>query len=126
MTGPENTSVYIGNVPPNCTGSLIYIKSILGNGLILEDDIRQTFKKYGSVLDVRHFKPQGYAFVRYDSKDAAAKAIVDMNGEEFMGQTVRCSWGKTDVFILMRLKHCHKIIIIGFNGIWTTGSTCPI
>lgn len=80
LTSPENSSVYVGNVPQNCT----------------EDDIKQAFKKFGAILDIRHFKPQGYAFVRFDSKEAAAKMIVEMNGEEFMGQTIRCSWGKVD------------------------------
>lgn len=62
----------------------------------VDDDVRQVFKKYGAILDIRHFKAQGYSFVRFDSKDAATKAIMDMNGGEFMGQSIRCSWGKTE------------------------------
>ncbi|KAI1712603.1 RNA recognition motif domain-containing protein [Ditylenchus destructor] len=80
QTGPENTSVYVGNLPPTCS----------------DDDVRQTFKKYGTILDIRHFKAQGYAFVRFDSKPAATKSIAEMNGGEFMGQSIRCSWGKSE------------------------------
>jgi len=80
MTSGENFSVYLGGIPQNCS----------------EDDMRQGFRKFGSILDIRHFKPQGYAFIKFDSKEAAARAIVEMNGEEFMGHTIRCSWGKVD------------------------------
>lgn len=65
----------------------------------LEEDVRSHFKKYGSILDIRHFKAQGYSFVRFDTKEAAAKAIADLNGSELNGQAIRCSWGKTEVRI---------------------------
>jgi len=80
QTSTDNTSVYVGGVPPGAT----------------EDDIRQTFKKFGDILDIRHFKPQGYAFVKYVNKLGAAKAIHAMNGNEFMGQSLRLNWGKVD------------------------------
>uniref|UniRef100_A0A1I7RW23 Nucleolysin TIA-1/TIAR n=1 Tax=Bursaphelenchus xylophilus TaxID=6326 RepID=A0A1I7RW23_BURXY len=80
QAGPDNTSVYIGNIPPSST----------------DDDVRQIFKRFGAVLDIRHFKAQGYSFVKFDSKESAAKAIFEMNGAEFMGQNIRCSWGKAD------------------------------
>lgn len=81
QAGPDNTSVYVGNIPANST----------------DDDVRQIFKRFGGVLDIRHFKTQGYSFVKFDSKESAAKAIFEMNGAEFMGQNIRCSWGKADV-----------------------------
>ncbi|CAD5209476.1 unnamed protein product [Bursaphelenchus okinawaensis] len=80
QAGPDNTSVYIGNIPPSST----------------DDDVRNIFKRFGTVLDIRHFKVQGYSFVKFDSKESAAKAIYEMNGAEFMGQNIRCSWGKAD------------------------------
>lgn len=56
-------------------------------------------------MDIRHFKAQGYSFVRFDSKDAAAKAIAEMNGSELNGQSIRCSWGKTEVnFFVLNIK----------------------
>lgn len=61
QTPPENTSVYVGGVPPGATGFIL--KQIWLSGICLELDIRDTFKKFGVVVDIRHFKPQGYAFV---------------------------------------------------------------
>ncbi|KAK0416468.1 hypothetical protein QR680_012504 [Steinernema hermaphroditum] len=79
-TGPDNTSVYVGNVSNNAT----------------EDDIRNVFKEFGNIVDIRHFKSQGYSFVKFDSKEHAASAICERNGSELCGQTIRCSWGKTE------------------------------
>ncbi|KAI6222518.1 hypothetical protein M3Y95_00902000 [Aphelenchoides besseyi] len=80
QASPDNTSVYIGNIPANAT----------------DDDVRAVFNRFGQVTDVRHFKNQGYSFVKFDTKDSAARAIYEMNGAEFMGQSIRCSWGKAD------------------------------
>ncbi|CAL2033321.1 CBN-TIAR-1 protein [Caenorhabditis brenneri] len=78
QTSGDNTSVYVGNIAN-----------------LSEEDIRQAFASYGRISEVRIFKMQGYAFVKFDNKDAAAKAIVQMNNQEVGGQLVRCSWGKT-------------------------------
>jgi nucleolysin TIA-1/TIAR len=80
QTGPENCSVYVGNLSQNCT----------------DEDVRQAFRKFGNIVDIRHFKPQGFSFVRFDKKESAARAICDMNGSELMGQNLRCSWGKSE------------------------------
>ncbi|CAI4220613.1 unnamed protein product [Auanema sp. JU1783] len=75
-TTPDNTSVYVGvrDLP--------------------EEDIRKGFEKYGRITEVRIFKVQGYAFVKFDTKDSATRAILNMNGQDLGGHTVRCSWGK--------------------------------
>jgi len=80
QAGPDNTSVYIGNIPQNAT----------------DDDVRAVFKRFGTIVDIRNFKTQGYSFAKFDAKENAARAIHEMNGAEFMGQTIRCSWGKAD------------------------------
>ncbi|KAH7671497.1 nucleolysin TIAR, partial [Aphelenchoides avenae] len=80
QSGPENCSVYVGSLPPNCS----------------DDEVRQLFNRFGQILDVRHFADKGFAFVRFGKKDSAARAICDMNGTEFMGQNIRCSWGKSE------------------------------
>ena len=43
---------------------------------------------------MRIFKQQGYAFIRYETKDAACQSIVNLNNSEINGQTVRASWGR--------------------------------
>jgi len=60
----------------------------------IEGMLRDAFKKYGNVEEIRVFKDKGCAFIRYDSKDSATQAIISMTGQELAGQTIRCSWGK--------------------------------
>uniref|UniRef100_A0A8R1U2U8 RRM domain-containing protein n=2 Tax=Onchocerca TaxID=6281 RepID=A0A8R1U2U8_ONCVO len=79
QTGPDNTSVYVGNV----------------NSSANDEDLRAAFDKFGRILEVRIFKSQGYAFVRFDKKDSACNAICKMNGQELCGQNIKCSWGRT-------------------------------
>ncbi|KAL3995337.1 RNA recognition motif family protein [Acanthocheilonema viteae] len=79
QTGPDNTSVYVGNV----------------NASANDEDLRAAFDKFGRILEVRIFKSQGYAFVRFDKKDSACNAICKMNGQELCGQNIKCSWGRT-------------------------------
>ncbi|CAI5442207.1 unnamed protein product [Caenorhabditis angaria] len=77
QTATDNTSVYVGNI-----------------GALSEDEIKQAFISYGRIAEVRIFKVQGYAFVKYENKESATKAILQMNNQEVGGQIVRCSWGK--------------------------------
>ncbi|OZC05739.1 hypothetical protein X798_07286 [Onchocerca flexuosa] len=79
QTGPDNTSVYVGNVISSAN----------------DEDLRAAFDKFGRILEVRIFKSQGYAFVRFDKKDSACNAICKMNGQELCGQNIKCSWGRT-------------------------------
>uniref|UniRef100_A0A0R3S4T1 RRM domain-containing protein n=1 Tax=Elaeophora elaphi TaxID=1147741 RepID=A0A0R3S4T1_9BILA len=79
QTGPDNTSVYVGNV----------------NASANDEDLRAAFDKFGRILEVRIFKSQGYAFVRFDKKDSACNAICKMNGQELCSQNIKCSWGRT-------------------------------
>ncbi|CAL2052667.1 unnamed protein product [Caenorhabditis brenneri] len=72
---PDNTSVYVGQI-----------------GSLTEDEIRCAFDRFGAINEVRIFKLQGYAIVKFEQKDPAARAIVRMNNTEIMG---RCSWGKS-------------------------------
>ncbi|EFP05033.1 hypothetical protein CRE_03259 [Caenorhabditis remanei] len=78
-TKADNTSVYVGNISQQTT----------------ETDLRESFSTYGDIAEVRVFKTQRYAFVRYDKKECATKAIMEMNGKELTGNQVRCSWGRT-------------------------------
>jgi len=78
QTGPTNTTVYVGNIGQAMT----------------EDDLREAFCKFGGVVEVRIFKQQGYAFIRFESKDQACQAICNMNNVDVAGQSVRCSWGR--------------------------------
>ncbi|CDW58887.1 TIA 1 ue [Trichuris trichiura] len=78
QSSPNNMTVYVGGVGQNVT----------------EEDLRRAFAKFGSILEIRIFKQQGYAFVRFDNKESAAHAIMNVTGADIGGSTVRCSWGK--------------------------------
>eukprot|EP00081_Caenorhabditis_elegans_P026250 NP_509705.3 TIA-1/TIAL RNA binding protein homolog [Caenorhabditis elegans] len=78
-TKADNTSVYVGNISQQTTDA----------------DLRDLFSTYGDIAEVRIFKTQRYAFVRYEKKECATKAIMEMNGKEMAGNQVRCSWGRT-------------------------------
>lgn len=62
-----------------------------------EEDIRSAFERFGRISEVRIFKVQGYAFVKFETKEAATRSIMQMNGGELGGNTIRCSWGKSQV-----------------------------
>lgn len=62
-----------------------------------ENIIREAFKLYGKILEIRYFKDKGYAFVRFDNKESACSAIVACHLTEIGGQIVKCSWGKEGV-----------------------------
>ncbi|VIO86314.1 Uncharacterized protein BM_BM2035 [Brugia malayi] len=78
-THAANTSVYVGGISPITT----------------DEELMQSFSAIATVIEVRLFKQQGYAFVRYLNKDAAARAIMSMNGKVINGQKIRCSWSRT-------------------------------
>ncbi|KAL3981829.1 RNA recognition motif family protein [Acanthocheilonema viteae] len=78
-THATNTSVYVGGISPATT----------------DEELIRSFSAIATVTEVRVFKQQGYAFVRYSSKEAAARAIMSMNGKEINGQKIRCSWSRT-------------------------------
>uniref|UniRef100_A0A915IAS7 RRM domain-containing protein n=1 Tax=Romanomermis culicivorax TaxID=13658 RepID=A0A915IAS7_ROMCU len=78
QTSENNSTVYVGGINTNTT----------------EDDVRKYFAKYGTIMDIKLFKQQGFCFVRFDAKESAAHAIVNVSGTEINGSPVRCSWGK--------------------------------
>nr|XP_023676525.1 nucleolysin TIAR-like [Paramormyrops kingsleyae] len=61
---------------------------------LLEQLMRQTFSPFGQVLEIRVFPDKGYSFVRFNSHEAAAHAIVSVNGSCVENYVVKCSWGK--------------------------------
>lgn len=75
--------------PTNCT---VYCGGV-NNGLT-EDLMRNTFKQFGTIQEVRVFKDKGYAFIRFGSKEAATNAICTIHGTTINDQMVKCSWGK--------------------------------
>jgi nucleolysin TIA-1/TIAR len=65
MSSPVNTTVYIGNLPPEAD----------------ENHLRELFAPYGVLEELRMQRDRGFAFARYNSHDGAARAIVANNGK---------------------------------------------
>jgi len=86
QSSPANMTVYCGGVTMGIGGDT--------SPEAIENMLKDAFKKYGNVEEIRVFKDKGCAFIRYDSKDSATQAIISMTGHELAGQTIRCSWGK--------------------------------
>lgn len=76
-----NTTVYVGNIP-------------VGHELMGEDTLRHHFSNCGNITQVRVNEEKGFAFVRFESHEAATTAIAYLNGTEFLGNKLRLGWGK--------------------------------
>ncbi|XP_041370690.1 nucleolysin TIA-1-like isoform X3 [Gigantopelta aegis] len=81
--------VYGQSSPTNCT---VYCGGV-ATGLT-EEILRKTFSPHGTIHEIRVFKDKGYAFIRFNSKESAAQAIVAVHGTTINEQVVKCSWGK--------------------------------
>jgi nucleolysin TIA-1/TIAR len=75
---PSNTTVYVGNLAPS----------------VQQSDIVPLFQGFGYISEVRVQAEKGYAFVKLDTHQSAAQAIVNVNGTPVHGRPVKCAWGK--------------------------------
>lgn len=74
---PTVTSVHVGNLSRDTT----------------VEDIRKLFGTIGIVQFVKLFSEKFYAFVVMHSHEAAALAIVKLQGAELLGRRIRTAWG---------------------------------
>jgi len=54
-----------------------------------EDELREAFSAYGSVLSVRIIEGRGFGFVEMESIEAAGRAKDGLNETELGGRTIR-------------------------------------
>lgn len=78
QSSPTNTTVYCDGVQSG----------------ICEDLMMEVFNKFGTILNVRVFKEKGYAFIKFTTKESAARAIEATHLTDVNGYTVKCFWGK--------------------------------
>uniref|UniRef100_A0A146LK12 Nucleolysin TIAR n=1 Tax=Lygus hesperus TaxID=30085 RepID=A0A146LK12_LYGHE len=78
QSSPSNTTVY-------CDG--------IQSG-ICEELMHEVFSKFGTITNIRVFKEKGYAFIKFTTKECAARAIEASHMTEVNGYTVKCFWGK--------------------------------
>ncbi|KAG0039323.1 hypothetical protein BGZ82_008771 [Podila clonocystis] len=73
-----NSTVYIGNLPPHTT----------------QEDLIPFFQPFGFVVEMRLQADRGFAFVKLESHEKAANAIVRLAGTMVNGRPAKLSWGK--------------------------------
>ncbi|KAG0195819.1 hypothetical protein BGX28_000574 [Mortierella sp. GBA30] len=73
-----NTTVYVGNLPPHTT----------------QEDLMPFFQPFGFVVDIRLQADRGFAFVKLETHEKAANAIVRLAGTVINGRPAKLSWGK--------------------------------
>ncbi|PWN36576.1 uncharacterized protein FA14DRAFT_114108, partial [Meira miltonrushii] len=73
-----NTTVYVGNIPPFAT----------------QNDLIPLFQQYGYIMEIRMQSDRGFAFVKLDTHENAANAIVQLAGTFACGRPIKCGWGK--------------------------------
>ncbi|KAI1305561.1 hypothetical protein EDD11_004946 [Mortierella claussenii] len=78
QTPPFNTTVYVGNLPPHTT----------------QEDLVPFFQPFGMVVDMRLQADRGFAFVKLETHEKAANAIVRLAGTMINGRPAKLSWGK--------------------------------
>ena len=76
---------------------IIFIMNIYVGNLnyrVKEGDLQQVMEDYGAVSSVKVImdretgKSKGFAFIEMEDDAAAAKAIAELNGAEYMGRTM--------------------------------------
>jgi len=79
QTPASNTTLYIGNLSPE-----------------INDDqlLRSIFEEFGPILEIRMQKDKAFAFVKFQTHEQAARAIVSVHNRTLGSKVVKCSWGK--------------------------------
>jgi nucleolysin TIA-1/TIAR len=79
---PSNSTVYVGNLAPE----------------VQQGDLIPLFARFGYIAEVRVHasteKASAFAFVKLDTHQSAAQAIVNVNGAPVHNRPVKCAWGK--------------------------------
>ncbi|KAJ3071690.1 hypothetical protein HDU98_004949 [Podochytrium sp. JEL0797] len=73
-----NTTVYIGNLSPQTT----------------DLDVMPLFLQFGTVCEIRLQVDKGFGFIKLDTHENAATAILSLNGYVLFNRQLKCSWGK--------------------------------
>lgn len=75
---PSNSTIYVGNLSPSTQIS----------------DLVPMFQGFGYIVETRLQAEKGYAFIKLDTHQNAATAIVNMNGSMVNGRPIKCAWGR--------------------------------
>ncbi|GAA6013567.1 hypothetical protein JCM10207_004777 [Rhodosporidiobolus poonsookiae] len=78
QSAPNNTTIYVGNLVPYAS----------------QADLIPLFQGFGYIVEIRLQADRGFAFVKLDTHENAANAIVNLSGTMVHGRGLKCSWGK--------------------------------
>jgi len=81
QTPSFNSTIYVGNLVPYAT----------------QADLIPLFQGFGYLVEIRMQSDRGFAFVKLDSHQSAAQAIVNLQGALVHGRGIKLSWGKDRV-----------------------------
>lgn len=62
--------------------------------LLQQNDLIPLFSHYGYIVEIRMQPERGFAFVKLDTHENAASAIVNLAGQVACGRPIKCGWGK--------------------------------
>ncbi|KAM5228122.1 cytotoxic granule associated RNA binding protein TIA1 isoform 3-T3 [Ctenodactylus gundi] len=102
QSSPSNCTVYCGGVTSGLTEQLM----------------RQTFSPFGQIMEIRVFPDKGYSFIRFNSHESAAHAIVSVNGTAIEGHVVKCYWGKETLDVVSPVQQQNQIGYPQAYGQW--------
>ncbi|KAG9047841.1 hypothetical protein FS837_001376 [Tulasnella sp. UAMH 9824] len=96
---PVLPSVDPNALPPDATET-VYIQNLNEKVKLenLKTSLRHLFKHYGNVLNVtahKNLRMRGQAFVSFESKEIAAKAVKEVKGFPLYGKPMQLSFAKT-------------------------------
>lgn len=76
-----NTTVYLGNLSHYTS----------------QNDLIPLLQQFGFIVDFKFHPERGCAFVKFDSHERAAMAIMNLNGLTLNGRQIKSNWGKSDL-----------------------------
>lgn len=79
QTPSWQTTVYLGNIAH----------------FTQQNDLIPLLQNFGYIVDFKFHPDKGCAFVKYDTHDRAALAIVQLSGFNVNGRQLKCGWGKS-------------------------------
>ncbi|TKC40332.1 hypothetical protein EI555_005761 [Monodon monoceros] len=102
QSSPSNCTVYDGDVTSGLTEQLM----------------RQTFSPFRQIMELQVFPDKGYSFVRFNSHESAAHAVVSVNGTTIEGHVVKCYWGKETLDMINPMQQQNQIGYPQAYGHW--------
>jgi RNA recognition motif-containing protein len=74
----ENTTVFVGNLDPSVT----------------EEQLGNHFQGFGTIVQIKIPPNRGCGFVKFETREAAEKALATLHGSMLSGLRIRLDWGK--------------------------------